>query len=147
MFGHGSRDAERRPAKPCIWLTVTHHAMPDAADPSPGTSPPVLAVVRDLLLSSRIAATARAEGAQVKVVRDPDKLGDQPGRLLIADLNQPGVVEAASAWSRATGGEVVGFVAHVDAGTIARARAAGIGRILPRSQFVQILPSLFQPVV
>jgi hypothetical protein len=60
------------------------------------------------------------------------------------DLNQPGALEAAVAWKGAesAGRDVVGFVSHVDAATIARARAAGIDRIMPRSRFVEALPEL-----
>ncbi len=111
---------------------------------NPTTPPSVLALVRDLIFSSRITATARAEGVAVQMVRDPGQLTDQPARRLIVDLNQPGAVSAAACWSARTGGEVVGFVAHVDAQTIADARDAGIERILPRSRFVAILPELLR---
>ena len=61
------------------------------------------------------------------------------------DLNQPGALDAAVTRKGATGGEVVGFVSHVDADTIGRARAAGIDRIMPRSQFVNALAELLVP--
>ena len=41
--------------------------------------------------------------------------------------------------------EVVCFVSHVDAATIAAARAAGLTRILARSAFVEQLPGLLKP--
>jgi hypothetical protein len=69
-------------------------------------------------------------------------LAGAEGRLLIVDLNQPGALEAAVAWKRNASGEVVGFVSHVDAETISRAKSAGIDRVIPRSRFVEVLPEL-----
>lgn len=108
------------------------------------TASPVLVLVRDLLFSGRIGATARAIGAPVTLLRDPAALAGKSAHRLIVDLNQPGALEAAIAWHQAGGGEVVGFVSHVDADTIARARAGGIDRVLPRSQFVNVLPGLLR---
>ena len=96
---------------------------------------PVLVLVRDLMFSSRISAEARAQQVAVKVIRDPARLGDQGGTRLIVDLNQEGFIEAASAWKARGGGEVVGFVSHVDTETIAKARERGIDRIISRGQF------------
>ena len=104
--------------------------------------PPILVLVRDLMFSSRISATARAAGVAVRVVREPGELAKAPGRRLIVDLNQSGALEAAVAWRQASAGEVVGFVSHVDAETIARARAGGIDHVVPRSRFVEVLPGL-----
>ena len=105
---------------------------------------PVLALVRDLMFASRISAEARAAGTQVRVVRDPALLGEAEGRRLLVDLNLPGAIEAASGWGARTGGEVVGFVSHVDAATAAAARQAGVGRVLARSRFVELLPELLR---
>ena len=54
---------------------------------------------------------------------------------LIVDLGESGALEAAIAWKREHGGEVVGFVAHVDAETIEKAKSAGIDHVLSRGQF------------
>ena len=105
---------------------------------------PILVLVRDLMFSGRIGATARALNAPVRILRDPAALAQAGGRRLIVDLNQAGALEASVEWKRATAGEVVGFVSHVDADTIARARAGGIDRVMPRSQFVQVLPDLLR---
>ena len=104
----------------------------------------VMVLVRDLMFSGRIGATARAIGAPVTLLRDPAALSGRSAHRLIVDLNQPGALEAAVAWRQAGGGEVVGFVSHVDADTIARARAGGIDRVLSRSQFVNLLPELLR---
>jgi hypothetical protein len=103
---------------------------------------PVIVLVRDLMFSSRISAAARAANVPVTILREPSALAATLGHRLIVDLNQPGAVEAAAAWKRSTLREVIGFVSHVDADTIGRARQAGIDQILPRSRFVEALPNL-----
>ena len=118
---------------------------PSQPDARPDAQPPVLVLVRDLMFSSRITATARAANAPVKLIRDPAALAGAEGRLLIVDLNQPDALEAAVAWKRQSSGEVVGFVSHVDVDTIARARATGVDRVVARSQFVNVLSDLLRP--
>ena len=109
------------------------------------TEPPqVLALVRDLMFSSKITATARAEGVNVRIIRDGSKLGQETGNRLLVDLNQDGAIEAATEWKTRTGGRVIGFVSHVDAATIAQARDAGFDQVLARSRFVESLPDLLK---
>lgn len=103
---------------------------------------PILALVRDLIFSTKITTTARAGGIQVKIVRDPAGLAAEVGTLVLVDLNLPGAIEAAAAWQAAGAGDVVGFVSHLDAETAAAARAAGIQRVMARSRFVEVLPTL-----
>jgi hypothetical protein len=100
--------------------------------------------VRDLIIASRVTATARALGVELKVIRDETKLAEQFGKRLIVDLNQAGALEAAIAWKAQRGGHVTGFVSHVDAETIRRARDAGIDQVLPRSRFVAELESILR---
>ena len=109
-------------------------------DAAAATSVPVLALVRDLLFASKISGAASSRGLPaVKIIRDPAKLLGQAGRRLLVDLNLDGAIEAAAAWQREQSAEVVGFLFHVDAETIARARAAGIERVVARGQFAQTL--------
>jgi hypothetical protein len=104
-----------------------------------------IALVRDLMFSSRITATARAAGREVKVVREPGKLAQADGAgLLIVDLNLEGAIEAAVRWKGGMAGRVVGFVAHVDTQTIQRAQEAGIDRVMARGEFVRALPELLE---
>lgn len=103
---------------------------------------PIIILVRDLLFQSRITAAAKAARQVYVVVRDASKLPDTPGRLLIADLNQEGAIEAAQAWKLAPGRKAIGFVSHVDTERIQAARAAGFDTVLPRSAFVVQLPAL-----
>ena len=102
----------------------------------------VAALVRDLLFASKITAAGKAIGVSARIVRDPSQLAQLHATRLLVDLNQPGALEAAVAWKARTGGEVIGFVSHVDAATIARARDAGLDQVLARSRFVQHLPRL-----
>jgi hypothetical protein len=102
----------------------------------------IIALVRDLLFVSKITATAKQVGAAVQVVRDPAKIAEHRGSRLIVDLNLPGSIEAAKTWMSKNSHDVVGFVSHTDAQTIADARAAGIECVMARSQFVQSLEEL-----
>jgi hypothetical protein len=108
--------------------------------------PKVLALVRDLMFSSRITSMARATNVDVRVIRDPQSLADEPGRLLLVDLNLAGAIDAAANWRQATGGKVVGFVSHVDTETIDAAREKGLDQVMARSAFVQALPSILSGV-
>ena len=107
-------------------------------------SPPILVLVRDMIFSSKIFAEARAQNCVIQSFRDPMKLQHAPGRRLIVDLNLEGAISAAIAWKQATGGEVCGFVSHVDAAAIAEARAGGLDRVMARSEFVNVLPELLR---
>jgi hypothetical protein len=115
---------------------------PPEADAAP-RPPAVIAVVRDLILGSRVSAVAAGLGVAVRTVRDPGKLAAVAGDRLIVDLNEPGAIEAAVAWrAAAPGRRVAGFVSHVDAATVRRAREAGVDQVMARSRFVEVLPRL-----
>jgi hypothetical protein len=104
----------------------------------------VIALVRDLMFSSKITSTARAAGVTVKIIRDPAQLSAQPAQCLLVDLNQEGAIAAAAQWRTTTGKPAIGFVSHVDSTTITQAREAGIDRVMPRSQFVASLQKILQ---
>jgi hypothetical protein len=104
----------------------------------------VLCLVRDLLFYSKIRAAAASAEVPLKSLRDPAKLLDENGIGLLVDLNQEGALPAAAAWRQRTARPVVGFVSHVDGETINAARAAGIDRVLARSQFEQNLTGIFR---
>lgn len=106
---------------------------------------PVLALVRDLMFSSKIIATAREMGVTVKIVRDPAKLAEEAGGKLLVDLNQPGTIESANAWMQRTGARAIGFASHVDTATIQSAKDAGFSQVLARSQFTARLGELLLP--
>jgi hypothetical protein len=108
--------------------------------------PRVLALVADLIFASKIMASGKAAGVEVKIIRDPAQIAGEAGSLLLVDLNQPGTIEAAANWGNATKGSVVGFVSHVDVETVRLARASGIEKVMARSSFVVALPSLIANV-
>jgi len=104
----------------------------------------VLIFVRDLMFSSKVVATARAEGVAFRVVRDFSILIQTPAPRLIVDLNEPGRLEQAVQWKQAFGGHVTGFVSHVAADTIAAAKAAGIDRVMSNGAFAGSLPQVLR---
>jgi hypothetical protein len=116
--------------------------MPDA--PADAPAPATIALCRDLMFASRIRATAKDLGIDVRMVRDAGQLIAAGGSRLIVDLNQEGAIEAAQAWKGATGGVAIGFVSHVDVDTVNRARAAGVDQVMARSRFVEVLPTLLK---
>ena len=87
----------------------------------------VVAFVPDLMDRSRLSAP----GVEVAFVGDPEGLADAHADLAVADLARPGVIEALGAVT----GPTVGFVAHVDAASMAAALAAGCDEVLARSRF------------
>jgi hypothetical protein len=107
----------------------------------------VICLVRDLLFYSKIRAAAESAKVPLKSLRDPAKLQTEIGIGLIVDLNQPTALQSAANWKRQTNRPVVGFVSHVDTQTIVTARAAGINRILARSQFEQNLPAILHELI
>jgi DNA-binding NarL/FixJ family response regulator len=110
------------------------------SEPSPRI---VLALVRDLIFASKISASARAANAECRIIRNPAQLAEQLGDLLLVDLNEPGAIEAAAAWQRASERQVIGYVSHIDTQSIERARAAGLTKVMARSGFVEALPAIW----
>jgi len=111
---------------------------------SHGVKMKVIALVSDLMFSSRITGEAKSAGAAVQILRKPEQLEAAEGDLLLADLNVPGAALGAAKWASATGRRVVGFVSHMDSAAIATAREAGVQEIMARSRFVEILPELLR---
>lgn len=105
---------------------------------------PIVTLIRDLMFSSKVIATARAVGREIRVVRDLEKLQSTEGAALIVDLALPGAIEAAAAWKLAFQGETIGFAAHVDTETIAAAKAGGIDLVMTRGSFTSQLESLLK---
>ena len=111
----------------------------------------VLCVVDDLMFSVKISTAAKARGATVYFERNADKvLGsvrEKSPSLVIFDLDSLKLrpMEAIAAMKsdpalRAI--PTVGFVSHVQTGTIAAARQAGIDEVLARSAFSERLPEI-----
>ncbi|HET9796095.1 MAG TPA: hypothetical protein VFS34_16725 [Thermoanaerobaculia bacterium] len=106
----------------------------------------IVARVEDLMFRAKVDAAARNLSVPVEFVGAP---GDLPKALASGAVAAfveltPAVLDAIEA-SRKKGSAripMVGFLSHVDKALADRARAAGIDRVLPRSQFSETLPDL-----
>jgi AmiR/NasT family two-component response regulator len=105
----------------------------------------VVALVPDLMDRSRVNAAAAATGTEVRYVNGTAGLveivAEVDADVVIVDLARPGVLEAIAALA-ARGTPTIGFGAHVDAGQLEAARAAGCAAALARSAFFGRLPEL-----
>ncbi len=95
----------------------------------------VLAVVSDLMLTSRVRESLLAAGHEVCVqptLPDPVKAD-----AIVCDLDTVDADAVAF-----TGVPSLGFYSHVDVETRARAKKAGIDTVVPRSRMARELPEL-----
>lgn len=104
----------------------------------------ILAVVDDLMFTSKIKTTATGLGVTLVFARTSDgalaEMRKAAPTLVIFDLNNPranpiGTVAAMKSEAALASIPTVGFVSHVDTSTIDAARKAGIDEVLPRSAF------------
>ena len=108
---------------------------------------PGLMLTDDLIFFSRVAGTARANGLVVKQARSATALLElakrEPPAAVILDLQNDGLDlpallaglrEACPAMPTA-----IAFGSHVEAETLRAARAGGCDKVMPRSQFVELL--------
>lgn len=111
-----------------------------------------LAIVSDLIFSSRIAGTASAAGGACRTVRRREDLdaalAQGPPQLvlvdmLIEDLDPAAAIAAVRAAGPST--RIIAFFPHQQRDLAAQAQAAGADETWPRSRFVQELPGLFTP--
>ncbi|HKV99672.1 MAG TPA: hypothetical protein VJN96_07605 [Vicinamibacterales bacterium] len=111
----------------------------------------IVAVVDDLLFSSKIRSVADQASCPIAFVRRADaavtEIREKRPQLVIVDLDRAsldpvGAIRALKAHPDLRETRVVGFVSHVHADKIAAAREAGIDVVLARSAFVAALPKL-----
>jgi PleD family two-component response regulator len=109
--------------------------------------------VDDLMFCSRISSAANASGVAIRFARSPqaivEAVRETAARLVILDLNSRQVapldaVAALKGDPALAQVMTVGFVSHVQADLIARAREAGVDRVMARSAFVVELPQLLK---
>jgi DNA-binding NarL/FixJ family response regulator len=111
--------------------------------------PRVVALVDDLFFVSKMLETARHVGVEFRAAATADallqSLRETPAQLVIVDLNarQGGVAALEQLRAAGNTAPVVAFLSHLQAELAAQARAAGCGKVLPRSQFTQELASIF----
>jgi hypothetical protein len=98
----------------------------------------IAAVVRDLMLASRVRTSLDASGHEVEQDTElPDELDGID--LLVADLDAVSPEELAD-----LGVPVIGFYQHTDTDMKERADAAGLTMAIPRSRMVRELPDLVE---
>ena len=111
----------------------------------------IIAVLDDLMFTSKIKTTAGRLGAAVTFARSADaalaEMRKAPPSLVILDLNNartsPLAIVASMKQDPALASiPTVGFVSHVDTATIDAARSAGVGEILARSAFTMQLAEI-----
>jgi CheY-like chemotaxis protein len=114
----------------------------------------ILVVADDLLFRSKISTAAKALGVVVRAATTPDaaiaRAAEDKPTLVLIDLDgqRPAPFEvlerfAADPTLRAL--NTLGFVSHVHADLVQKARALGIGTVLARSAFVTQLPDILAP--
>jgi DNA-binding NarL/FixJ family response regulator len=109
----------------------------------------VLLLSDDLIDSSRIVGAGRDHGVTIRWARHLDGLvalaRQEAPRLVLVDLANPGLsVENLIEGLRGACSEmprVVAYGPHVDAAGLRAARQAGCDLVLPRSAFVEQLPT------
>jgi PleD family two-component response regulator len=113
----------------------------------------ILAVLDDLMFTSKIKTTASQLGVAVAFVRSADAaLGEMrkaSPSLVILDLNNArtnplGIVSAMREEPALASIPTLGYVSHVQTDVIDAARKAGVGEVLARSAFAQQLPEILQ---
>lgn len=101
----------------------------------------------DLIFTSRIVGTAADLGLTVRVARSSAALtalaGNCAPTFVIVDLANPGlsIAELAKQLKCITPApNLIAYGSHVDTETLKAARSAGFDKVMPRSQFVELLP-------
>src|SRR5213593_3096855 len=104
----------------------------------------ILAVLDDLLFTSKIKTAASQLGVAVAFARSSDaalaEMRKSQPSLVILDLNSPrtdplGTVGAMKADPALASIPTIGFASHVQTDVINAARLAGVGEVLARSAF------------
>jgi hypothetical protein len=108
----------------------------------------LIACVEDLFFRSKIEATARHLNAPVRFVGAADLAAacDDHAAAVLLELSGNGRTLAAVEELRRKGASgalpVIGFLSHVDKELARKAQAAGVSRIMARSEFSETLPDL-----
>jgi len=113
----------------------------------------ILAVLDDLLFTSRIRAAANQLGVAVTIARSADEalaeMRTSAPSLVIFDLNSArtdplGTVAAMKQDAALASIPTVGFVSHVQADLIDKARRTGVDEVLARSAFTMKLGEILR---
>ena len=113
----------------------------------------ILAVLDDLMFTSKIKTTAGQLGVTVTFARSAEAALDGMRKaapsLVILDLNNArtnplGIVAAMKQEPELASIPTVGYVSHVQTDVIAAARDAGVGDVMARSAFTQQLAEILK---
>jgi DNA-binding NarL/FixJ family response regulator len=113
----------------------------------------VIACVEDLFFRSKIEATARHLNAPIRFVGAKElpaacAKGDPAAVLLeLSSADSLASVRALRQGKATAGVLVIGFLSHVDRELARDAEAAGVSKIMPRSQFSETLPDLLMDLL
>jgi len=111
----------------------------------------ILAILDDLLFTSKMRATAKQIGATLSVAKSREaalaEMRAHSPTLVILDLNNPrtdplGIIADMKQDSALAGIPTVGFVSHVHTELIDAARKAGVHDVMARSMFAERLPQI-----
>ncbi|HEX7797129.1 MAG TPA: hypothetical protein VF456_22360 [Vicinamibacterales bacterium] len=111
----------------------------------------ILAILDDLLFTSKMRATAKQIGATLAVAKSREsalaEMRANAPALVILDLNNPrtdplGIVADMKGDPELAAIATVGFVSHVHTELIDAARKAGVGDVMARSMFAERLPQI-----
>jgi CheY-like chemotaxis protein len=111
----------------------------------------ILAVLDDLMFTSKIKTAAGQLGVAVTFARSADAalthMRGAPPSLVILDLNNPrttplAIVAAMKQEPALAAIPTVGYASHVQTDVIEAARQAGVGEVLARSAFTQQLAEI-----
>jgi PleD family two-component response regulator len=111
----------------------------------------IIAVLDDLMFSSKIKTTARQLGVDVTFARSADaalsEMRKTPPSLVILDLNNArtnplAIVAGMLGDPQLANIPTVGYASHVQTDVIDAARAAGVGEVLARSAFTTQLAAI-----
>jgi DNA-binding NarL/FixJ family response regulator len=102
----------------------------------------------DLIFTSRVVGTGRDLGLPIRTARSADAVlnlaQQQPPTCVIVDLSNPGlrIADLVTGLNGAANRpRIVAYGSHVDTATLRAAREAGCDVVLPRSKFVEELPT------
>ncbi|HKB71642.1 MAG TPA: hypothetical protein VKH46_12420 [Thermoanaerobaculia bacterium] len=105
----------------------------------------IVARVEDLMFRAKVDAAARNLSVPVDFVASPAELGKalaaRPAAAFV-ELTPAVLDEVEKLGKSAAAVPMIGFLSHTDKALADRARAAGVDRVIPRSQFSETLPDL-----
>ena len=114
-----------------------------------GPHPPILALVDDLFVTSRIDAAAQATGRAVRYVRSAEDfrvaLGETKAAVILVGMavtRLPWADLIREAKADPAGAYVLAFGPHKDLSLRSRALEAGADRVIANSAFAKALPTL-----